>query len=258
MDIAALIISILALVLALVIAGFGIVVQFLMFRSSSAQTTNVAVSLGGFKTDLQSMIGELKGQTASMAGTQREQFNTMLDAFVRRPEAAAQAATEASNTERQAKELSDRLAALEERIAHSTESSNVDAALRDLRDGISAISQSASSAARLAGEVSYGMHRVLIGGLDAPGTASEFVIDVIALVREIAAKEKAGERGTMSTLYEWFKPSVLEDSYAAVNRAAVQGVVKYVPDADAMETYLELTDRGRRLVAAIESAPLGG
>ena len=73
MDVAALIISIAAIGVALVVSGFGIWLQWKMFEASSNQLN-----------DAQKLLSKLEGVSLQLRGTQEQQFNTLLDAVVKK------------------------------------------------------------------------------------------------------------------------------------------------------------------------------
>ena len=249
MDLAALVISIVALILAVVVAGFGILVQLLTYRATSEQTGHVSESLAGFGSDLRAMIERLQGQTDTMAGIQKDQFNTMLDAFVRRPGAAAEAAERASESALASRDVGALLESLEKRIAESPELRSLQGEIEELGRRVASMADAASAAARFASEASvgYDMHKYWVRGPQELGYRA-FVVDVVDLLREVKSITDAGGVADAMKVEEWHKSKVMSPG-AAVGTALEHGLVFVSQD-----TTVALTERGRQLLDTIDRA----
>ncbi|MCH7578163.1 MAG: hypothetical protein IH822_10310 [Chloroflexi bacterium] len=69
MDVAALIIAIVALVLALIVSGFGIVLQWLMFRANTEQVAQMGAQNAGLGERLTNALTEIREITTQTRGT---------------------------------------------------------------------------------------------------------------------------------------------------------------------------------------------
>jgi hypothetical protein len=150
METAALVISIFAVLLTVVVAGFGILIQFLTHKATSEQSERVADSVAQFRADMQGLVGELKGITDTLVGVQREQFDRMLEAFVTKPGAAAEVAERTGESAERLQQISDAMEALKEEIRGAASADEVQHKLDELAGRLEAVSASTAQAARLA------------------------------------------------------------------------------------------------------------
>jgi hypothetical protein len=150
MDVAAIIVAIVAIMVGALLAGFGILIQFLTHKATTEQSERVADSVAQFRADMQGLVSEVKGITDTLVGVQREQFNRMLDAFVTRPEAAGEAADRATESAATAQEVGRMLEALREDVANLTRPGSLPERLEALDRRLEEIRQSSAAAARFA------------------------------------------------------------------------------------------------------------
>ena len=253
MDVAALVISVVALILALVVAGFGILLQFLTYRATSEQTGRVSKDLAGFGGDLETMIARLQGQTETMTGVQRDQFNTMLEAFVTKPGAAGEAAEKASESATGLREVLERLESLEGRISEYPDVDRLGEELRAIRQRVDVVAETASAAARLADQVSrpatpgvsYGMMHV---GVE---TFGRYPVDVVDLLKEVDSITRSNRLPERSKLEEWHTSKVMSPS-AALAAALRDDLVSLESDNQG-RSWLSLTKKGSRLLSAVKA-----
>jgi len=154
MDVAAIIVAIVAIVVGVLLAGFGILIQFLTHKATTEQSERVADSVAQFRADMQGLVRELKGITDTLVAVQREQFSRMLDAFVTRPGAAADAAEKASQSAVTAEEVGGMLEALREEVEKVASPGPVLSRLEALERRFDDIRESSAAAARFAGAAS--------------------------------------------------------------------------------------------------------
>jgi uncharacterized protein YoxC len=156
MDVAALIVAIVALLFAVGAAGFGVFIQFQTYKATTDHLRSVEGSVSGFRTDMQGLIGELKGMTDSLVHAQQEQFNRMLDAFVTRPGAAAEVAERTGESADRLQQISQEMDALKEELRQAASADEVQRKLDELASRLEAVSASTAQAARLAGRAATG------------------------------------------------------------------------------------------------------
>ncbi len=258
MDVASLIIAVTSLVLALLIAGFGVLLQFLMFKASSEQTTAVGKSLGDFQSELQHLLGQIEGRTDAMTTTLNEQFNTMLDAFVRRPATISEAAREASNAEASSRDALALADSLQGEFAGPPDMEAFASKVDEMKRAIRSARESAETAARLTEgmKVSQFMSQYWIeGGFGAkPGGAKAFTVDVGGLLREVREANRGGGAGLdPGEVGAWHKPLVVADPGSVLTGCLEDGLVMVSTDVDSGQKRVALTPAGAALLELIES-----
>jgi len=150
MDIAALIVAIVALLFAVSAAGFGVYIQFQTYKATTDHLRGVEASVSGFRTEMQGLVGELKGMTNTLVEAQQQQFNRMLDAFVTRPGAAAEVAERTGESAKSLQQISDAMEALKEEIRRAAIADEVQHKLDELASRLEAVSEFTARAAGLA------------------------------------------------------------------------------------------------------------
>jgi len=150
MDVAALIVAIVALLFAVGAAGFGVFIQFQTYKATTDHLRGVEGSVSGFRTDMQGLVGELKGMTDALVEAQQHQFNRMLDAFVTRPGAAAEVAEKTGESAETLQKISEAMETLKEEVRRAAPADEVQHKLDELASRVEAVSASTARAARLA------------------------------------------------------------------------------------------------------------
>ncbi len=89
MDEASLVISIASLLAALILAGFGTLLQWLVSKDTRQQATDIRKDIGDFKSEASSLLGEIRGLTTQTRESQERQFDTMLQWFIDKTKEAA-------------------------------------------------------------------------------------------------------------------------------------------------------------------------
>jgi hypothetical protein len=243
MDTAALVISIFAVLLTVVVAGFGILIQFLTHKATTEQSERVAASVGQFRTDMQGLVSELKGMTDALVHAQQQQFNRMLDAFVTRPEAASEAAEKASESAGIADELRSEFESLREEIGSAGGTDAVVAALDRVRERLEEVHRTAEQAAQSAQVAAKGGGDRAVA--DRPGQnvyvegVGAYEADVLKLLALLELS--GGERFSAG-----FGRLVARRIYKSARRL---GLVEAV-QAEGGPAIVRLTDEGRRVAQA--------
>jgi hypothetical protein len=132
MDVAALVISIVSVLLTAILASFGVLLQWLISRDTRQQATEIRQDVGNFKGEASALLGEIRGLTTQTRESQERQFNTMLHAVVDRT-------TEATTTGTAG--VIERIDAIEERLrALGAPSEELMGELHQLRGRVEALS----------------------------------------------------------------------------------------------------------------------
>jgi hypothetical protein len=132
MDVAALVISIVALILAAILAGFGVLLQWLISRDTRQQATEIRQDVGSFKGEASAILGEIRGLTTQTRESQERQVDTMLHALVDRTTEAITTGTAG---------LIERIDAIEGTLRQEREpSEQLAGELRELRGKVEALS----------------------------------------------------------------------------------------------------------------------
>jgi hypothetical protein len=159
MDVAAVIVAIVAILLSAVLAGFGILIQLQTHKATTEQSERVADSVAQFRVDMGGLVGELKGMTHTLVEAQQQQFNRMLDAFVTRPGAAAEVAERTGESAESLQQISDAMEALKQEIRRAASADEVQHKLDELAGRLEAVSASTAQAARLAEAAAWDVGR---------------------------------------------------------------------------------------------------
>jgi hypothetical protein len=150
MDVAAIIIAIVAILVGAFLAGFGILIQFLTHKTTTEQSERVASSVAQFRADMEGLVGELKGMTHTLVEAQQQQFNRMLDAFVTRPGAAEEVAESATRSAVSVEEVRTMLDGLRVELEKAAGGAPVPDRLAALESRLDELRDSTVAAARLA------------------------------------------------------------------------------------------------------------
>jgi methyl-accepting chemotaxis protein len=150
LDVAAIIIAIVAILLSAVLAGFGILIQLQTHKATAEQSERAARNIADMRTEIHGLVGELRGMTERMVEAQERQFNRMLDAFVTRPAAAEEVAAKTGESADRLQQISEEMDALKEEMRRAASADEVQHKLDELASRVEAVSESTSRAARLA------------------------------------------------------------------------------------------------------------
>ena len=93
MEESALFISALALIVTVLLAGFGMLFQLLVSRDTRQQGTEIRKDVADFKTEAGQILGEIRGLTADTREAQRDQVSKMLDMIAQRTTAVTSSGT---------------------------------------------------------------------------------------------------------------------------------------------------------------------
>lgn len=228
MVVASLVISILAVALSLIVAGFGIFIQFKMYEATTGQ-------LG----EMKDLVGQLHGLTDRLVEIQQHQFDKMLDAFVTRPGEASAAADSAGASASEVSSALARLDELQQDIASKGDVAGLQRELARISSQMESAAASASNAARLAQRAAYGPSRVL------QHAELEGVLD------ELDKAERAGEKLTpevvVDRLRSRFDVERLDAERILREVGAVGSITQVTPASGS--PYISLTDQGRGYLA---------
>jgi len=130
MDETALVISIVSLLMALLLAGFGTILQWLISKDTRQQGTEIRNDVASFKTEVSSLLGEIRGLTTETRQTQERQMDTMIHAIT--GQATVATATGAANIEQ-------RIDAMEAALGDQHLPQEVQGEIRDLRRTVEAL-----------------------------------------------------------------------------------------------------------------------
>lgn len=238
MEVAALTISMAAVLISLIIAGFA---QY---------------SVATFRSEMTGFLGELRGLTGRMADAQDRQFGKMLDAFVAGPEVAERAAQKADESAEGIRQVLSKLESLESRVSGFTDVGSLGKELAAISEALNTTAGTASDAARLAWQarrpqyevVAQLMFQVHAHRVD---LMERFSVDVVALLEEVRSREDAGEHALLSELLRG-KPLVYADRAMALTEATGKGVLVYAYDKPTSQQYLAMSEKGRALLEAVE------
>ncbi len=256
MNTASLIISIVSLAMAVAVAGFGVVLQFIVFKSTSEQTGRVSDSLASFQQQLAVTLARLEGRTDVMSNMQNQQFNTMLDAFVRSPHATARAAEEAQQSAASSQDALEEISSLERRVDASPELAVIKPEVEKVKRAIESANENATNTARLAQEIHVGraMFQYFVSGAFGaePGGYKSFSADVLDLLNEVKRNTDRGERADPERIAEWHQRGVYADPQAPLTSALNSGFVVVQTNAHTGEKSLAVTEAGEALRRLIE------
>jgi hypothetical protein len=154
MDVAALVISIVSVLLTAILAGFGVLLQWLISRDTRQQATEIRQDVGNFKTEASALLGEIRGLTTETRQSQERQVETMINALVART-------TEATTTG--AAGVIERIDAIEDRLrAVGVPSEELMSELGELRSKVEALSIEIPRAAQEAAPIEPTITRIVV------------------------------------------------------------------------------------------------
>jgi hypothetical protein len=150
---ASLVISVVAVFMSLVIAGFALWLQLSTYRATTTDLTSAIETIHTFRGDMKEMLGELRGMTETMAHAQATQFQSMLDAYVNRPAAVSEAAEKAAESASGIDEIEVRLDSILSRVTQGLGLDSLREDLGAVRSQLAEVSDLATVAARRVQEV---------------------------------------------------------------------------------------------------------
>jgi hypothetical protein len=149
MDTAAFVISALAVILAVLLAGGGLWFQWQLFRAADHQAEATYSALQEFREHTKELLGELRGVTERMAAIQDRQFSQMLDAFITRSALASEAAARVDDSRRGIQQMSVDLDQLRQALRQQGSSGEIASRLDSVEHRLQDIQSSISATARL-------------------------------------------------------------------------------------------------------------
>jgi hypothetical protein len=153
MEEAAFVISIVSVLLTAVLAGFGILFQWLVSKDTRQQGAEIRQDVGIFKSEASGLLGEIRGLTTQTRESQERQVETMLHALVDRTREV---------TTTGAAGVMERIDAIEAALREEREpSEEVTAELHQLRERVEALSLDIPEAMQRAQPVMRGRVRVV-------------------------------------------------------------------------------------------------
>lgn len=130
MEESALFISALALIVTVLLAGFGMLFQWLVSKDTRQQATEIRKDVGDFKSAASSLLGEIRGLTTETRQSQERQMDTMIHAITGQ-------ATDATATG--TADIEQRIDGIEAALGDQHLSEQVQDELRDLRKTVEAL-----------------------------------------------------------------------------------------------------------------------
>ncbi len=101
---------------------------------------------------MKELLGELRGLAERMTEAQERQFNTMLEAFVTRPQEAAEVAERISESATAATEVAKDFEALRANLGNAHTAAEIETTFEELSQKLAELREGSANAARLAGE----------------------------------------------------------------------------------------------------------
>ena len=147
MEESALFISALALIVTVLLAGFGMLFQWLISQDTRQQATEIRKDVAEFKVEVSSLLGEIRGLTTETRQSQERQMDTMIHAFISRT-------TEATSTG--TANIDKRIDAIQAALGDQQISDQVRAELGELRSAVESLKYSIPTAAHSAAALGLG------------------------------------------------------------------------------------------------------
>jgi len=152
MEESALFISALALIVTVLLAGLGLLLQWLISKDTRQQATEIRKDVAEFKAEASSLLGEIRGLTTETRQSQERQMDTMIHAFISRTTEAASTGT--ANIDK-------RIDSIEAALGDQQISEQVRSELGDLRSAVESLKYNIPTAARSAAALGWGRIRHL-------------------------------------------------------------------------------------------------
>jgi len=246
-DTAALVISVVALVLALILAIGGLGLQWLAYRATSDQARSIAGDVGQFRIDMHGLLGELRGMTERMMAAQERQFTKMLDAFVTRPWMLGEAGVRAEDSMKELQEFERLLRDLSESLRQQGASDEVMSRLERMESRLDDIQHSVAATGRL----TAGVARRGPGRFMNVGVGTHWFEEAGAIFSPwVDAARKVGKAGHPLTAEE-IGESLAPDLPGAVHAGLLSEEHRGTAEGTATVLY-DLTEYGKHVLDSIE------